>query len=189
LGIHFSNNGNIMSEKKFTNKLKELTRILALWGQISLSILGRIMVFKSLVLSKVIYQCNNLTVPDDFIKDLDQLAFNFIWQYKQDKVKRTAIIADYDKGGLKMIDVPSFINAQKVMWVKRLLKTGSGSWKAYPNYIFNKMLGDSSFYCNTDLKKWEAKISPFYMQLLEIWEKTKENPKDDPIKLRCEVIW
>jgi hypothetical protein len=27
------------------------------------------------------------------------------------------------------------------------------------------------------------------MQLLEIWEETKEDPKDDPIKLRREVLW
>jgi exonuclease III len=189
LGIHFSNNGNIMYEKNFSNKLKELKRILAIWGQRDLSILGRIMVFKSLALSKVIYQCNNLTVPDDFISELDKLAFNFIWQYKQDKVKRTAIIADFEKGGLRMIDVPCFIKAQKVMWVKRLLKTSSGSWKAYPNYILEKLLGESSFYCNTNLKNWETKISPFYMQLLEIWGETKEDPKDDPIKLRREVLW
>jgi hypothetical protein len=88
-----------------------------------------------------------------------------------------------------MIDVPSFINAQKVMWVKRLLKTSTGSWKAYPDYILNNILGVKSFLCNTNLKKWTAKISPFYMQLLEIWEKTKENPKDDPMKLRREVLW
>ena len=67
-----------------------------MWGQRDLSILGRIMIFKSLALSKVIYQCNNLTVPDDFIKELDQLAFTFIWQHKPDKVKRTAIIADLE---------------------------------------------------------------------------------------------
>jgi hypothetical protein len=189
LGIHFSNNGSIMYEKNFTKKLKELKMILGMWGQRDLSILGRIMVFKSLALSKVIYQCNNLTVPDDFIKDLNQLAFNFIWQYKKDKVKRTAIIADYDKGGLKMMDVPSFISAQKVMWVKRLLNTGGGSWRAYPKYILGKMLGEDSFYCNTNLKRWQAHISPFYMQLLETWEKTKEEPKEDPFKLRREVIW
>ena len=189
LGIHFSNDGNIMYEKNFSLKLKELKTLLAIWGQRDLSIIGRITIFKSLALSKVIYQCNNLTVPDDFIKELNQLAFNFIWNYKQDKVKRTAIIADYDKGGLRMIDVPSFIDAQKVMWVKRLLKTGTGSWKAYPKYILDKLLGNNSFGCNTDLKKWEAIISPFYMQLLQIWEKTKEDPKEDPIKLRREIIW
>ena len=88
-----------------------------------------------------------------------------------------------------MLDVPCFIEAQKVMWVKRLLKLDSGSWKAYPKHLFNKMLDEHSFQCNTTLKQWERTISPFYMQLLEIWEKTKENPQNDPIKIRREILW
>jgi hypothetical protein len=32
-------------------------------------------------------------------------------------------------------------------------------------------------------------ISKFYKQLFDSWNKTKEGPKDDPFKLRREVIW
>jgi hypothetical protein len=76
-----------------------------IWGQRDLSILGHITIFKSLAFSKVIYQCNNLAVSDDFIKELNQIAFDFIWHKKPDKVNRTTVISDYDKGGLKMLDV------------------------------------------------------------------------------------
>ena len=81
-----------------------------------MSIIGHIIIFKSLALSKVIYQCNYLETPDDIIKQLNQLAFNLIWQYKPDKVKRGTIISDYECGGLRMIDVECFIDAQKIMW-------------------------------------------------------------------------
>jgi hypothetical protein len=189
LGIHFSYDANIMFEKNFTKKLKELRRILAMWGLRDLSILGRITIFKSLAISKVIYQCNNLYVADDFIKELNQLAFDFIWSGKPNKVKRTTVIASYEKGGLKMLDVPSFIEAQKVMWVKRLLKLDKGSFKAYPNYALGKMLGNKSFQCNTKLKVWENKISPFYFQLLKVWDKTKDPPGVDPFNIRRETLW
>jgi exonuclease III len=189
LGIHFSYDANIMFEKNFTKKLKELKRILAMWGLRDLSVLGRITVFKSLALSKVIYQCNNLYVADDFIKELNQLAFDFIWNGKPDKVKRTTIIAGYERGGLRMLDVPSFIQAQKVMWVKRLLKLDEGSFKAYPNYTLNKILGEKSFNCRTNLKVLENKISPFYYQLLKAWEKTKDPPGGDPFSIRRETLW
>jgi hypothetical protein len=89
LGIHYSYDEKEMQEKKFTEKLKELKKLLAIWGQRDLSILGRITVFKSLAFSKIIYQCNNLAIPDGFIQELNQIAFNFIWGYKNDKVKRT----------------------------------------------------------------------------------------------------
>jgi hypothetical protein len=71
LGIHFSYDVKEMEENNFTEKLKELKKLLAIWGLRDLSILGRITVFKSLAFSKIIYQCNNLAVPPDFIKQLN----------------------------------------------------------------------------------------------------------------------
>jgi hypothetical protein len=190
LGIYFSYDSKQMEEKNFTEKLKELKSILAIWGQRDLSILGRITIFKSLAFSKVIYQCSNLAVPENVIKELNQIAFNFVWHGKPDKVKRTTIIADYQEGGLKMLDVVSFINAQKVMWVKRLLaKTEEGSWKVYPKRLLSKLLHGHSFQCNFELKNVKFPMQPFYRQLFEAWEKTKEDPGLDPFKLRREIIW
>ena len=178
-----------MVEKNFVQKIKELKKLLAIWGQRDLSIIGQILVFKSLALSKVIYQCNNLEIPADVIKQLNQLAFNFIWQFKKDKVKRNTIIADYENGGLKMIDVECFIDAQKVMWIKRLLKEEKGSWKCYPNYIIEKLAGKHSFQCNTTAIEKGKIWPPFYRQVFDAWAKVRENPGNDLFKVRREIIW
>jgi hypothetical protein len=135
------------------------------------------------------FQCNNLVVPDDFIKQLILVAYNFIWQGKPDKVKRGTVIADYEHGGLKMIDIESFLEAQKVMWIKRLQKSEEGSWMAYPKYLFDKLLGKDSFRCQTDIKKLRTWMPPFYLQLFETWEKTVRDPGEDPFKVRREVLW
>ena len=190
LGIYFSYDAKAVLEKNFTEKLKELKTLLAIWGQRDLSVLGRIAIFKSLAFSKVIYQCSNLAVPDSIIKELNQIAFDFIWQGKPDKVNRTTVIADYEEGGLKMLDVECFINAQKVMWVKRLLaKKDEGSWKIYPQRLLSKILHNHSFQCNFNLKQIKFQIQPFYKQLFEAWNKIKECPEDDPFKVRREVLW
>ena len=189
LGIYYSYDEKEVEEKNFIEKLKELKSILGIWGQRDLSILGRITLFKSLAFSKVIYQCSNLTVPEAIIKELNQIGFNFIWHGKKDKVKRTAVIADYDEGGVKMIDVECFIRAQKVMWVKRLNKAGEGSWKIYPHMLLKDRLGTHSFQCNTNLVELKRKMPEFYYQLFEAWDKTKENSEEDPFKIRREIIW
>jgi hypothetical protein len=190
LGIFFSYDAKEMEEKNFTSKLKELKSILGIWGLRDLSTLGRITIFKSLAFSKVIYQCSNLVVPDEVIKELGQIAFNFIWNGKPDKVKRNTIISDYSDGGLKMLDVASFICAQKVMWVKRLLATNNeGSWKIYPQMILSELLGKYSFQCNFNLKMLDKDFPKFYLQLFEAWNKTKEDPKEDPFNLRREILW
>jgi hypothetical protein len=112
-----------------------------------------------------------------------------VWGYKQDKVKRTAIIADYEDGGLRMMDVECFVDAQKVMWVKRLLKTEQGSWKVYPDYLLGKILGKHSFQCTVNTKSLKTWMPMFYRQLFEAWGKTKLPPQEDPFKLRRQVLW
>jgi hypothetical protein len=105
-------------------------------------------------------------------------------------VKRTAVIADYDEGGLKMLDVESFVSAQKIMWIKRLLKNKEGSWKVYPDWLLSKILGTHSFQCSTDLKnlKW---MPIFYKQLFQAWNKTKTKTENitDPFQIRRQILW
>jgi hypothetical protein len=47
-----------------------------------------------------------------------------------------------------MINIKNFIEAQKVMWVKRLLSTGEASWKALPKLYLDKFVGFDTFKCN-----------------------------------------
>ena len=189
LGIHFSYNEKEMLEQNFTKKLKELKKLLALWGQRDLSVLGKIQVFKSLAFAKIIYQCNNLAVSTDFMKELNTVAFNFIWGYKPEKVKRMTIISGYEDGGLKMLDIESFVTAQKVMWVKRLLNNKEGSWKIFPNLILSQLLGNHSFQCSTKKGEQMKSFPLFYRQLFLVWNKTKEDPGEDPFKIRREILW
>ena len=189
LGIFFSYEIKEMVEKNFNQKIKELKSLLALWGQRDLSIIGRILVFKSLAMSKVIYQCNNLETPDEIIKQLNTLAFDFVWQNKPNKVKRNTIISDYEHGGLRMLDVESFISAQKVMWVKRLIKPGQGSWKTFPNLLMGSVAGIHSFQCNTNSIKDRKIWPPFYQQIYAAWTKLKESPDNDPFNIRREILW
>ena len=88
-----------------------------------------------------------------------------------------------------MLDVKSFIDAQKVMWVKRLLKKDQGSWKVYPTYLFSNLLGNHSFQCSTDITKLHKWMPKFYCQLFTAWDKCKVNPEKDPFKIHREILW
>ena len=59
------------------------------------------------------------------------MLYDFLWDSKGDKIKRTEIINDYHKGGLKMIDIQSFDASLKTKWVQSYLNTEyKGKWKA-----------------------------------------------------------
>jgi hypothetical protein len=192
LGIFFSYNTDSVILKNFSDRAKEFKRILDMWSQRDLSLIGKITILKSLAFSKVIYQCGSVTTPADFCKLINDIAFNFLWQNKPDKIKRQTIIADYEKGGLKMLDFFSFIKAQKAMWVKRLDSDDNASWKAAPNFYLKEFLGKDTFKCQMDYKEKPKGFPHFYWQVWQSWMEIREITKLEkrsPIEVRRECLW
>jgi hypothetical protein len=190
LGIFFSYNTDYVVQKNFTDKAKIFKKVLDLWSQRDLSLIGKITILKSLAFSTLTYQCCSILPPDNFIDDITTMAYQFLWNGKINKVKRKTIIADYGDGGLKMLDFKSFISAQKAMWVKRITKEGKASWKAYPLFILNKLIGPNSFNCNLDTKKdWH--IKDFYWSIIKNWIMLNEKTDTDmdAMDIRRQCIW
>ena len=61
---------------------------------------------------------SSLPTPKRVIREINALLYDFLWDKKGDKIKRTEMINDYSKGGLKMMDIASFNKALKMKWVK-----------------------------------------------------------------------
>ena len=55
LGVHFSYNKNLEQDKKFSEYILKIESILKLWRMRQLTLEGRITVFKSLAISKVVH--------------------------------------------------------------------------------------------------------------------------------------
>jgi hypothetical protein len=192
LGIFFSYDTDSVVQKNFMDRAKEFKKVLDIWLQRNLSLIGKIAVLKSLAFSKIIYQCGVMVSPPKFIEYVNTIAFNFVWHNKPEKIKRKTIIADYEKGGLKMLDIGSFIKAQKVMWIKRLLTPGSASWKAVPSLLFlSEFLGPDTFKCNLSCKEKIDDFPDFYWQIIKCWNelKTITEETESPLTIRRECIW
>ena len=70
-----------------------------------LSLIGKITVLKSLIVSQVTHLLSPLQVNSQIIKQLiNDLIFDFLWKSKGDKNKRNVITQKYSNGGLRMID-------------------------------------------------------------------------------------
>ena len=79
-----------------------------------LSLAGRILIFKSLALSKLLYASTMKYLPKQILDLLNTLQKNFIWSNRKPKIKHSTLIADYGEGGYKDIDIKSKISALKV---------------------------------------------------------------------------
>ena len=70
------------------------------------------------------------------------------------KVKRNTLIGDFEKGGLKMIDIESYFISLKASLVSRLADSKFSNWKLIPlKYlnVFRKIW--QIFKMNIDVKK------------------------------------
>jgi hypothetical protein len=67
--------------------------------------------------------------PNNTKNEIESECFKFIWNGKPDKVKRNILIGDFEKGGLKMIDIESYFISLKASWVSRLTDSKFSNWK------------------------------------------------------------
>ena len=68
--------------------------------------LGRVAVFKSPILSKIIYLWILLPdPPDNLVNELQKTVFEFIWNRKQDRISRKTAVKNITKGGLGIPEI------------------------------------------------------------------------------------
>ena len=76
----------------------------------NLTMVGKILITKSLLSSQLTYVSSVLILPEHVIKDINKTLFQFVWGGSE-KVKRKTIINSYECGGLKMLHLPSFLDS------------------------------------------------------------------------------
>ena len=186
LGIYFSNDPQEVLQKNFTDKLNNVKITMNMWMQRDLSLKGKITVLKSILIPALLFQCNSLFVPKEFIVEVNKLLFKFLWNNKPSKIKADTIIADVQDGGLRMPHFPTIVEGMKVLWVKKLLDVKSSNWKALAWQLAN--VSEFDLMCKCDVKQLKT-FSPFYGQVLHAWYNlhAKEPKGEDEI---CnEIIW
>ena len=157
----------------YDEKLKNIKAILSCWKYRRLTLMGKITVLKSLVVSQLTYILSPLPSNEKIINEINDLFYRFLWNDKGDKIKRKVMINDYFRGGLKMIDLVSFNKSLKLTWIKKYLDSSNkGKWKIFLDLKLGKNAGELVFAGNLSVKDTRIKFKnseSFTKELLEIW--------------------
>ena len=105
LGIYFSYNKKLEQDKNFLNHVVKIQNILKLLKLRNLIIEGRIVVFKSLAISKLIHLALVTEVPTSTTNLLPKIQMEFIWKGKILRIRDSALCNDYENGGLKNVNI------------------------------------------------------------------------------------
>ena len=137
LAIYFSYNKKLELEKNFLNHIAKIQNILKLWKLRNLTIEGRIVVFKSLAISKLIHLALVTEIPTTIINLLTKIEMEFIWKGKNPKIKNSTLCNDYEYGGLRNVDIFSKVVSLQCSWMKRLFDNNFHQWKIIPLLSFS----------------------------------------------------
>ena len=111
--------------------------------------------------------------PEQILKELEKISFSFIWDKKEDKIKRNVIVNRKNEGGLQMPHISSFCAALKVAWLKKVLDINYvASWKTLLLDTLEGFGGDKMLYLPSEgLLKSLHNFNPFWKSVFEVWAK------------------
>ena len=117
LGVYFTYDPKLLKEKNFIERLDRIKSRINIWSSRGLSLYGKVTIIKSFLISKFVYVCSILPTPKEVVSELNRLFFKFLWN-DVDKVTCVSAINDYERGGLKMIDVDCMIRSLRLGWLQ-----------------------------------------------------------------------
>ena len=80
-GIYITYNVQILVEKNFKQRLKNIKNTINLWKSRGLSIYGKVSIIKTLLLPKMIYPSSVICTPYEVIKEFNSLIFRFLCSF------------------------------------------------------------------------------------------------------------
>ena len=138
-----------------------------------LSIEVKIVVFKTLAISKLVYLVLLTVVSNHITKEVAKIQKSFIRHDSSPKIKHGTLRMEFKAGGLKSIDIRFKFVSLQCSWVKKLYDDCFHEWKIIPLHVLNKYFGPSfKFHSNLHFESKLLKDFPFsYKQILMNWKK------------------
>ena len=116
LGINLSAETGEIPDLNYPERILKITTCLNIWRLKRLSTFSRVLIVKSMAISRLIYQLSMLPTPSSNCMDkIKDLLYQFIPNNKRDKNKRKVMNQDYTLGGYIMIDITVQNKALKLL--------------------------------------------------------------------------
>ena len=96
--------------------------------------ISKIAVNKALAASQLVYVMSSTTSCSKLLKETNDLLFEFLWDYKGNKIKRTEMIAGYQDGGQRMLDIMEFNKSHGYLNIFEMTLNLNGS--AFSTFIY-----------------------------------------------------
>ena len=184
LGIHFTYDQTLSDKLNFNTIIKSIRKLLNSWNWRGLTLLRKIQIIKSFAIPKILYRLSLVS----FIKEVNQVLYNFVWKGK-DKVKWLALINSVENGGLNMPHIESLIDTQGIVCIKRYLGDSPCSWKIILGHYLHRVGGSLLFHCSFEYTKLPLDLPDYYRECLTTWTKLTAPLVSSLDEIVNQILW
>ena len=168
-----------------------MQNVLDLWRIRNITVEGKIIIFKTLALSKTVYLTLITSFSKQLIEEIQRIQKAFIWNNWTSKMNHETLYNPFQEGGLKNFDINSKIASLQCSWVKRLYDDKFQEWKLITLHLIKSTFGlNFKFHSNLDFDDSKILTFPsFYKQLLRNWRKYLSCSVNIPSSILSQRIW
>ena len=191
LGLKFSVNLSEMLDLNMSDKIFQIKGEIAKWSKRHITPLGRVVVIKTIFLSKLNHLFSSLPSPhNSTLQKLNDIFYKYLWMNKPDKIKRDATTMGYSMGGLKMTHLENHITAVKARWINRLVCMSSPWIKLFQATILDDLKQITDFGPNYGNFLKLKTSNAFWMDVLTAWTKlTNKRKIKSNLQIASTAIW
>ena len=193
LGLDISTDIDEVINNNYAKVLVKMENMVKIWRTRDLTLYGKSVILKTLIISQLVYVASILPFPSaQNLDKIKELSNKFLWNGKRSKIAHNVLINDYDKGGIKLLDVESHLIALKTSWIKRLASlTERPSWAILMKSCVNINL-ISYFKGNINVKDLNKLIivkSKIIFDILLAWAKLNFTKPIDNQSIVSQPLW
>ena len=167
LGIHFDVDLQNIPKLNYDPKIVKIKSTLKQWEKRYLTPIGRITVIKTLVLPLLNHILMSVPNPSfAYCKELEKLFFSFVWSCSTHKIKKEVLFKNHEDGGLKMVNLKSFILSLKLFWIRSLISSNKGLSCFIPDFDLHKFTSCGIEYTKLLLNTIKNK---FWIDVFQAW--------------------
>ena len=190
LGIIIMTDRKQMLNENYEILLRKMERKLNPWISRSATLIGKITIINTLIMSQSVYKLLSLNSPDmKFIKKVRSLITTFLWNGKKAKIAYKKLTQPIEKGGLKLIDLERKDKSLKINWIKKC-QNSENIWVNVANKLLplsiNRMIS-----CNLNEKDIERLLpaQSIFTSILKAWAKLHFLEPKNKEEILSQQIW
>jgi hypothetical protein len=127
LGFTITNEWEKNLEINFADLTRKIVNLINYWKRCGLSMIGRITVYKSLILPHINFICSVLTPPEKWYVDTEKLLEKFV--LGSETFSKNRLYLPVTKGGLGLVNIRNFVVAVQCSWIKKAILSTNDTWK------------------------------------------------------------